>query len=157
MTSQTPQSVPRPARPDERTALEALQRRASLAVPAYREALLASPDAVALPAVRIDAGDVWVLEHDGGVAGFCVVIRHSADVAELDGLFVEPGFWRRGIGRALVAHAVALARRRGATTIEVIAGPEARSFYEAQGFVVTAEVPTRFAPALAMSRTLAAR
>jgi hypothetical protein len=37
------------ANPDEREALEELQRRASLALPDYREQLQANPDAIHLP------------------------------------------------------------------------------------------------------------
>ena len=44
----------------ERGALEALQWRASLENPEYREALLAHPDAIELPASQIEAGGVYV-------------------------------------------------------------------------------------------------
>ena len=44
------------ARPDEREALEDLQRRASLALPQYREQLLSNPDAIHLPAAQIANG-----------------------------------------------------------------------------------------------------
>src|SRR5271166_3070750 len=82
----------RPAIPAERTALEDLQRRASLVREEYRDALLENP-------------------------------------AELDGLFVEPKVWRRGIGRGLLEEAQAFASADGAMTLFVVANPRAQNFY----------------------------
>ena len=59
--------------------------------------------------------------------------RHFPDDVlggELDGLFVEPELWRRGLGAALVDAATHHARLRG-LTLTVIANPTAREFYEA--------------------------
>ncbi|MGH6706822.1 MAG: GNAT family N-acetyltransferase, partial [Sphingomicrobium sp.] len=118
----------RPARADEREALEDLQRRASLALEEYREQLEAHPDAIELPIAQIERGDVLVAEVDGDIAGFAALVG-----GELDGLFVEPARWRRGIGTALVEAAVHEARRRG-LSLTVIADPGAREFYENCGF-----------------------
>jgi GNAT superfamily N-acetyltransferase len=136
----------RRARPEERLDLEALQRRASLALPEYRAQLEAHPDAIELPAEQIDQGQVIIAELDGRVAGFAAVVG-----GELDGLFVEPELWRRGIGTALVEEATHEARRRG-FTLSVTANPGARGFYERCGFAVEEETQTRFGPALRMSR-----
>ena len=89
------------ARPEEREALEELQRRASLALGEYNEQLEANPDAIDLPLAQIERGEVIVAELDGRIAGFAAVLI-EADAAELDGLFVEPDLWRQGIGTALV-------------------------------------------------------
>ena len=48
------------ARPEERDELEALQRRASLALGDYREQLEANPDAIELPLEQIERGEVTV-------------------------------------------------------------------------------------------------
>src|SRR5512143_863356 len=95
----------RPAVATEREALEALQRRASLNNPGDRDALLANPDAIALPIEQLEAGCVFVAERGGGVAGFAAVVPRHDGGAELDALFVEPHLWKRGIGRRLVDHA----------------------------------------------------
>ena len=134
------------ARPEEREDLEALQRRASLALPEYRAQLNAHPDAIDLPAEQIAKGQVLVAERDGEVAGFAALVD-----GELDGLFVEPELWRRGIGTALVNEAAHEARRNG-LSLAVTAGPSAREFYESCGFSVEGEAQTRFGPALRMSR-----
>ena len=136
----------RPAPIEERELLEDLQRRASLANAEHRAALLAHPDAIALPAGQIERGEVLLAETEGRVAGFVAVLG-----GEIDGLFVEPDLWGLGIGRALVEAAVHHARRLG-LSVTVIANPTARLFYEKCGFVLEGEAETRFGPALSMSR-----
>lgn len=134
------------ARPAEREALEALQRRASLALQKYRKQLLAHPDAVELPAEQIDRSQVIVAEIGGEIVGFAAVVD-----GDLDGLFVEPKLWRRGVGQALVEAAAHEARHNG-LSLTVVAEPGARGFYERCGFSAEGEVQTRFGPALRMSR-----
>ena len=136
----------RRALPEEREALEELQRRASLANESDRPHLEAHPDAIDLPAEQLEQNDVFVAEQAGCLAGFAVLID-----GELDGLFVEPELWGRGIGRALVAEAVHEARRKG-LSVGVIANPAALGFYQKCGFSIEGEAQTRFGPALRMSR-----
>lgn len=140
----------RMARPDEREVLEALQRRASLALEEYREQLTSEPDAIQLPIEQIERGEVIVAELEDRLAGFAAVLIDD-DVAELDGLFVEPDLWRQGIGAALVDVAVHEARRQG-LAMTVVANPSAQEFYEKCGFTVEGKAQTRFGPALRMSR-----
>jgi GNAT superfamily N-acetyltransferase len=138
------------ARPEERKLLEDLQRRASLALGEYKEQLEAHPDAFDLPLAQIERGEVLVAEVDGETAGFAVVLIED-DHAELDGLFVQPQYWRRGIGAALIEAAVHEARRKG-LSLMVVANPSGREFYERCGFTLEGEAETRFGPALRMSR-----
>ncbi len=140
----------RMARPEEREALEALQRRASLALGEYNEQLEAHPDAIELPIEQIERGEVIVAEFGDELAGFAAVVIDD-DEAELDGLFVEPKLWRRGIGAALLNVAVHEARRQGLAMM-VVAEPSARLFYEKCGFTLEGPAETRFGPALRMSR-----
>jgi len=138
--------VIRLAQPDECHGLEELQRRASLANPVDRPHLEAHPDAIHLPPAQIANGQVIVAELDGKVAGFAAVVG-----GELDGLFVEPHLWRRGVGAALVEKAVHEARNRG-LALTVTANPAALGFYERCGFTIEGETQTRFGPGLRMSR-----
>ncbi len=147
----------RPARVDERADLEALQWRASLANPGDRDALLANPDAIVLPAEQIDAGDVFVAENGGALAGFAAIVMRADGGAELDALFVEPACWKQGIGRELVDHVAAVARRRGAAFLHVIGNPHAEGFYVSCGFSVAGTIATRFGPGLDMRRPLSER
>ena len=50
---------------------------------------------------------------------------------------VRPDFRRRGIGRALVERAVAVARERGMEWVHVDYEPHLRAFYQACGFTPT--------------------
>ena len=134
------------ARPDEHEALEALQWRASFELKEYREQLMLDPDAMHLPPAQIANGQVIVAELDGKVAGFAAAVG-----GELDGLFVEPDLWGRGIGRTLIDAAAHEARRKG-LTLTVIAAPGARRFYESCGFSVEGETMTRFGPGLRMTK-----
>lgn len=138
------------ASPKDQQQLEAIQRRASLALGEYNEQLEAHPDAIELPIEQIEDGAVIAAELGDRLAGFAVVII-AEDHAELDGLFVEPDLWRQGIGAALVDVAVHEARRQGLAMM-VVANPSAREFYEKCGFTVEGTAETRFGPALRMSR-----
>ncbi len=144
----------RPARCDEQTMLESLQRRASLSNPGDRDALLPNPEAIALPIGQIAAGCVFVAERDGVVAGFAAVVPRPDGGAELDALFVEPHLWKRGIGRQLVDHVADIARARAASFLHVIGNPHAEGFYVSCGFRVAGNVNTRFGVGLAMRRSL---
>jgi GNAT superfamily N-acetyltransferase len=142
------------ALPAERSALEELQRRASLMWEEDREALLAHPDAIELPLEQITDGRTVVAESAGELVGFAVVLRRDDGDAELDGLFVEPAQWRRGIGRELVEQAERIAARDGAANLWVIANTRALDFYGACGFVKVGEAATRFRPAPRMRKAI---
>jgi GNAT superfamily N-acetyltransferase len=144
----------RPARPDEQAMLESLQRRASLANAGDRDAILANPDAITVPAEQLADGCVFLAEDDAGVAGFAAVIPRPDGEAELDALFVEPHRWKSGIGRLLVDHAAEMARRNGARFLHVTGNPHAEGFYVSCGFRVTGTIDTRFGAGLAMQRPL---
>lgn len=144
----------RDAAATEASALEALQRRSSEVWEEYRERLAAHPDAIELPQAFVDNGWVRVAIDDAGTPiGFAVLIPSAGGAHELDGLFVEPVWMRRGVGRALVEDAAERARSRGAAGLEVTAGP-AQPFYERVGFAVTGDARTRFGPAVRMRRDL---
>lgn len=151
-----PQIIVRPARLAERTALEDLQRRASLVSEMYREQLLMHPDAIDLPAEQVEAGQVHVAERLGTTLGFCVVLPRRDGEAELDGLFVEPGQWKQGVGRLLAGHAERASAAMGARMLWVVANPDALGFYRACGFEAVGEEQTRFGMALTMRKPIAA-
>src|SRR6267154_6628358 len=94
---------------EEKKLLEDLQWRASLVWEEYREALLAHPDAIELPLEQLDAGHTYVAERSGQILGFSVVLPRPEGDADLDGLFVEPVIWKRGVGGRLLQQAERLA------------------------------------------------
>lgn len=144
----------RPALQAERSSLEALQWRASLANPGDRESLLANPDAIELPIEQIADGHVLVAQQDGEIVGFAAVVPRPDGNAELDALFVEPSLWKGGVGRLLVDHCADVARGRGSRLLHVVGNPHAAGFYTACGFRTSGAVETRFGAGLAMQRAL---
>jgi GNAT superfamily N-acetyltransferase len=144
----------RAAAVSEQKALEAVQWRASLNNPGDREALLANPDAIALPIAQLEAGGVFVAEIAGSVTGFAAILPRDDGEAELDALFVEPGAWRQGVGRALVEHCAAAARDAGAHALHVVGNPHAEGFYRSCGFAMLGTQEMRFGTGLLMKRDL---
>lgn len=146
--------VIRAALPADHSSLEALQWRASLANRGDRDSLLANPDAIALPGEQIADGHVFVAEYDNTIVGFAAVLPRDDGNAELDALFVDPGLWKRGLGRLLIDHCAALARGRGARILHVVGNPHAEGFYARCGFRTTGTVETRFGAGLSLQREL---
>ncbi len=86
---------------------------------------------------------VYVAVEDGAVVGFCAVAAPSRDndaddgVAEIGAIYVDPGVWRRGVGRALMDVALRDLRVGGwrRVTLWVLAeNRQARDFYAQFGF-----------------------
>lgn len=138
----------------EQKALEDLQWRASLANAGDREALLAHPDAIELPAAQIEAGGVFVAEWRTKIVGFAAVEPRADGESELDALFVDPNMRRRGIARLLVAHCAEIARARKCAFLYVVGNPHAREFYAACGFETIGASETRFGAGLLMRMTV---
>ena len=145
----------RDARPDEAPALAALQRRFADVWDEYRAQLAANPDAIEPPHRAIADGRVRVaVDASGRLLGFSVVLPIRDGRCELDDLFVEPEWMRRGVGRLLVADLTARAAAAGASHVDVIANPNALAFYERLGFETTGQASTRFGEAPRMSLEL---
>ncbi|QRK09308.1 GNAT family N-acetyltransferase [Archangium violaceum] len=75
-------------------------------------------------------GLVWVAELDGVVAGF---LAFSDD--EVTWMYVAPELYRRGVGRALLRHALSQAGERVELTV-LDGNHPARALYESEGFVL---------------------
>jgi N-acetylglutamate synthase-like GNAT family acetyltransferase len=84
---------------------------------------------------------------DGEIAGVVALAPGDApDTLNLNKLFVEPRHIRSGVGRALLAHAVAEARQRGAERLTILADPNAAGFYERNDAVRIGEAPSDAVP-----------
>jgi GNAT superfamily N-acetyltransferase len=82
----------------------------------------------------IPLGRALVAEHDGEVVGFAGVIAETGEIAAL---YVDPGHWRRGAGRALARASMAQLRDAGCDHAALWVFEEndgARAFYAALGF-----------------------
>jgi len=140
------------ALPSEKLELEQLQTRASLANEGDRDALLAHPDAIEVPAEQIAGGRVFVSEREGAIVGFAAIEPREDGETELDGLFVEPHMRRRGIAKSLIEHCSELVRKRGCKAIHVVGNPHAAEFYAACGFDAIGTTETRFCPGILMRK-----
>lgn len=110
-------------------------RRASLSNAGDRDNLLAHPAYLILGPEGLAEGRtyIYVADEDGTVAGFATWAGTDGAM-ELEDLFVDPGYMRRGIATALVSRIVEVVRARGAERLEVTANPHALGFYRAAGF-----------------------
>ena len=140
------------ARVEEAPALSELCVR-SKAAWGYDEAFMAlARVALEVKPEQVAAGDVWVATADRRVAGMVALgPSEEPDTLDLDKLFVEPQRIRTGVGRALIAHAIDEARRRGATRLTILSDPYAAGFYERNGARRLGEAPSvaipgRFVP-----------
>lgn len=99
-----------------------------------------TPDRLAAALAQETVGS-WVCEVDGRVVGFC---NADAGSGEILVLAVRAGFEGRGIGRSLLAAAVAFLQAAGCTRPWLMAGadPALRShgFYRANGWQPTGRV-----------------
>jgi len=134
------------AHPDDRLNLIELQRRASLVYEDTRQQLLDHPDVIDLDEEMLAHNEVFVAEFDGRIVGFATIIAHDGNDAEIDGLFVEPREWRKGIGTALVLQIEREAAAWGASRLHVLANRNALGFYKAMGFSALGERPTELGP-----------
>lgn len=88
----------------------------------------------------LDLHDVWVSERDGTIVGMCA-LEDRGNRWNLEHVWVEPAVHGHGVGRALVMHALAEARRRHAGIVELLSDPFASGFYERLGARRAGEVP----------------
>jgi GNAT superfamily N-acetyltransferase len=128
---------------DDMTVLRGVYRRSSLSNEGDRPNLLAHPETLEFSDLAVREGRTRAAVAEGEIVGFASWLGAGA-AFEIEDLFVEPGWMRRGIGRTLVLDMIAIARGRGIRRVEVTANPHALAFYEQAGFVVYREVVTRF-------------
>ena len=138
----------RTAVPEDLPELQRVYRAASLGNPADRPLLLEHPEFLVFEGAAIADGGTRVAIIDGRVVGFATVIAGVLESdLELDDLFVDPDWQRRGVGRQLVADLATTARSRGVEAVLVTGNSHAKAFYLSMGFVEFSEAPTAFGAA----------
>jgi ribosomal protein S18 acetylase RimI-like enzyme len=138
--------------PADLAAATSVYCRASLSNAADRDNLLAHPEYLILGGEGLAEGRTYVAEKDGSVVGFASWAETDG-TTELEDLFVDPGYMRRGIATALVNRIVDILRARGVARLEVTANPHALGFYRAAGFTDGGFADTEFgaAPRMVLS------
>ena len=134
---------------DDLPALKDLFRRSSLSNEGDRQNLLAHPDALEFSGRAVEEGRVRVAVIDDRVVGFATVLV-TGQIGELDDLFVDPDWMRRGIATALVLDALARAREQEVTRIDVTANGHSLGFYMSVGFISDGTAETEFGPGYRM-------
>jgi GNAT superfamily N-acetyltransferase len=132
--------------PADLPAAAGVYRRASLSNVGDRDNLLAHPDYLILGPEGLAEGRTYVAEEGGSVVGFATWAAAGGST-ELEDLFVDPGWRRRGIATALVSRIVDVLQARGVEFLEVTANPHAREFYSAAGFIDCGVAETDFGAA----------
>jgi GNAT superfamily N-acetyltransferase len=139
--------------PADLPAAAGVYRRASLSNAGDRDNLLAHPEYLILGPEGLAEGRTYVAEEDGSVVGFATWAEADGGI-DLEDLFVDPGWRRRGIAAALVSRIVEVMRARGVEFLEVTANPHAREFYRAAGFTDCGVTETDFGAAPRMRLTI---
>jgi GNAT superfamily N-acetyltransferase len=132
--------------PADLPAASDVYRSASLFNPGDHDNLLAHPQYLILGPEGLAEGRTYVAEEDGLVVGFATW-SEAAGIVELEDLFVDPGWMRRGIAAALVNRIADVLRARGVERLEVTANPHALGFYRAVGFIDCGAAETVFGTA----------
>jgi GNAT superfamily N-acetyltransferase len=132
--------------PADLSAASDVYRSASLSNPGDRDNLRAHPEYLILGPEGLAEGCTHVAEEDGSLVGFATWIEADGTI-ELEDLFVDPGWMRRGIATALVNRIADVLRERGVERLEVTANPHALGFYRAIGFIDCGVAETVFGTA----------
>ena len=98
--------------PADLAAASSVYRRASLSNEGDRDNLLAHPEYLVLGPEGLAEGRTHVAEQDGTVVGFATWAEAGGTV-DLEDLFVDPDYRRRGIASELVRRIAEVLRARG--------------------------------------------
>lgn len=123
--------VVRPARPDDLTAVRALQAASFDLTPAVADGMLA-------PGILTTPGAALLVAEEGGAGGTVigsVLVHLDQPTAGIVGLAVAPVARRRGVGTALTHDALDRAARAGADLVWLQSTPMAEPLYRSAGFV----------------------
>jgi ribosomal protein S18 acetylase RimI-like enzyme len=126
---------------DDMPALRAIFRSASLSNDGDVPNLVAHPEVLVYGDEWVRAGLVRVAEIDGHVRGFATAVPSDAGL-ELEDLFTDPAFMRRGIATALIHDIAFSGAANGIRRLEVTGNTHARAFYESAGFVIDGTAAT---------------
>ena len=143
-------SVIRLGTPADYPAVAAVYRRASLFNDGDRDNLLAHREHLVLQPDGLEQGRTYVAEKRGSVIGFASWVE-TAETVDLEDLFVEPTWMRRGVATALVACIVDVLRSHGVSCLVVTANPHALGFYRCVGFRDIGTAMTEFGEAPRMA------
>ncbi|UAM98344.1 GNAT family N-acetyltransferase [Polaribacter litorisediminis] len=93
---------------------------------------------------------VYKFLKDDKIMGFYILNQPKKETIELEFLFVLPEYIGQGIGNQLLQHSFEKAKILKAKTMQLLADPNAASFYESKGFSIIDKIQSavfnRFLP-----------
>jgi GNAT superfamily N-acetyltransferase len=146
----------RDGRPDEQRELTRLCVRATMQS-GYNDAFIdrAMPGlTITMP--LITGGCVQVAEDKSVAVVGVVAVTPTVlqGIALLYGIYVDPSFWKRGVGRLLFEAAVTRARALKAGALMIYAEPSAEGFYTRMGAIRIGEGPYYYSPDVTLPQLL---
>ena len=105
---------------------------------AWRDELRVTPEDLA-------ANRFVVADREGEVVGF-LGLSSAGKTPEIEHLWVDPPAMGSGVGRRLLADALAWCRARGLSRLRVVSDPQAEGFYRHHGAERVGDVPSTPAP-----------
>lgn len=147
----TEKTLIRPGRQDECAQLSDLAYRSKASWGYSRQFMAQCRAELSVCEADMITGEIFVLESDGEIIGFCALRARGEGEGELADVFVEPAHLRAGHGRRLVEHAKQAARARGWRCLRIEADPHAWEFYRScggaqVGMVASGSIPGRKLP-----------
>jgi GNAT superfamily N-acetyltransferase len=146
----------RGAKPDDQRSLTRLCVCAT-AQAGYDEAFIdrAMP-ALTITVPLITGGHVRVAENEAGKTVGVVTVTPTPlpGIALLDGIFVDPPFRKRGVGRVLFEAAITRAKELKAGALMIYAEPSAEGFYKRMGAIRIGQGPFYYSPELILPHLL---
>ena len=128
-----PSCMIRPYKSADRDRLLDIWYRASRLAHPFLDENFMSSERRLIATKHLPSAETWVYVLDEEIVGFVALVGN-----EVGGLFVDPDFHRKGIGAALVDHALA---RRGQLEVEVfLENVIGRKFYDRYGFRMVKEL-----------------
>ena len=135
----------RPAEPEEAPCLSDLAL-SSKAIWGYDPAFLERAErALTVGAVELAQGHTFVAVRDRQIIGFYGLEGAPPELG-LAYMFVAPAHIRSGVGRAMMVHATAEARRIGSRLLAIESDPNAEGFYLGLGAKRIGEVASQSEP-----------
>lgn len=135
-----PELLIRDSTPADLPVLQGIFRRAAMTNEGDREWITAHQEEWGLDDANVLEGRTRVAVLEGRIVGFATLVGN-----ELEDLFTDPDWMRRGIATALVRDAATTVDR-----IDVTANTHAQAFYESAGFVDDGPAQTPGGPARRM-------
>jgi GNAT superfamily N-acetyltransferase len=136
----------RAARGHEAPALSELAYESKAYWPYSSEQLAIWRDDLTISTTMISSSVVYVAEVDDQTVGF-YLLKQGDENWILEHFWILPSFMGRGIGRALLRHAIGRAAEGGAKLVSIDADPFAEAFYAACGARRIAATPAPLAGA----------